>query len=64
MEKLLFVWLKDRDLQQSFGWDQDLFKLFKKIQKSFEEVLKIEGIAHIFMDPSETHLQLIHHDQV
>jgi len=36
----------------------------KKNLKSFEEVLKIEGIAHIFMDPSETHLQLIHHDQV
>jgi hypothetical protein len=33
MEKLLFVWLKDRDLQQSFGWDQDLFRLFKKKSK-------------------------------
>jgi hypothetical protein len=35
-----------------------------KFQKSFEEILKNEGIADIFMDPSKTHLQLIHHGQV
>jgi hypothetical protein len=29
--------------------------------KSFEEILKNDGIAFLFLDPSETHLQLLHH---
>jgi hypothetical protein len=29
--------------------------------KSFEEISENDGIAFLFLDPSETHLQLIHH---
>jgi hypothetical protein len=36
----------------------------KKLDKSFEEISKNDGIAFIFLDPSETHLQLLHHGQI
>jgi hypothetical protein len=29
--------------------------------KSFEEISKNDGIVFLFLDPSETHLQLFHH---
>jgi hypothetical protein len=35
-----------------------------KLLKSFEEISKNDGIAYIFLDPSETHPQLLHHGQV
>jgi hypothetical protein len=31
------------------------------INKSFEEISKNNGIAFLFLDPSETHLQIFHH---
>jgi hypothetical protein len=32
--------------------------------KSFEEISKNDGITFLFLDPSETHLQLLHHGAV
>jgi hypothetical protein len=32
--------------------------------KSFEEISKNDGLAFLFLDPSETHLQLLHHGTV
>jgi hypothetical protein len=34
------------------------------INKSFEEISKNDGIAFLFLDPSETHLQIFHHGTV
>jgi hypothetical protein len=34
------------------------------INKSFEEISKNNGIAFLFLDPSETHLQIFHHGTV
>jgi len=30
--------------------------------KSFEEISKNDGIAFLFLDPSKTHLQVLHHE--
>jgi hypothetical protein len=32
--------------------------------KSFEEISKNAGIAFLFFDPSESHLQLLHHGTI
>ena len=32
--------------------------------KSFEEISKNEGVSFLFLDPSETHMQLLHHGSV
>jgi hypothetical protein len=32
--------------------------------KAFEEISKNEGISFLFLDPSETHLQVLHHGHV
>jgi hypothetical protein len=32
--------------------------------KSFEEISKNEGVSYLILDPTETHLQLLHHGHV
>jgi penicillin-binding protein-related factor A (putative recombinase) len=59
--------MSDKNLDSSNNHMGKLKKITQhsiSFPKAFEEVSKNEGISFLILDPTETHLQILHHDHV